>query len=111
MKISASITKGKGKGKQLGFPTVNIVIEGKVESGVYTGVVRFDSKEYLAGIFVGRDGKLLEAHLIGFEGDLYGKEVEVEILEKIRNVRDFENEEELKKQIGEDINKILNSKF
>jgi len=141
MKISAVVIKGKGKGKILGYPTINVTIGGEVESGVYAGRVKMweidfnsippplghlsssscakDSEDraegrrglvYPAGIFISRDGKLLEAHLIGFEGDLYGKEVEVEILNKIREVRDFENEEELVKQIGEDLEKVKSQK-
>ena len=50
---------------------------------------------------------MLEAHLIGFSGDLCGKEIEVEIGEKIREVRKFGNDEELKVQIRKDINSIL----
>ena len=73
--ISGKVIKGKGIGKKLGFPTVNIKLIEKIESGVYAGFVRFGNKDYIAGIFVGPDKKLIEAHLIGFSGDLYGKEI------------------------------------
>lgn len=106
--ISGKVVQGKGKGKKLGFPTANIELENEIESGIYAGVVVANGKKYRVGIFVGKDAKLLEAHLIGFSGDLYGKEIEVEIGEKIRGVMKFGNDEELKKQIRKDSEVIRN---
>lgn len=105
MMISGVVIKGVGKGKNLGFPTVNIQLLENIESGVYSGKVFFDGKKYKAGIFVKEN--ILEAHIIGFNGDLYGEEIEVEIGERIRDVKKFENKEELKKQIKRDL-KLLN---
>jgi riboflavin kinase/FMN adenylyltransferase len=104
--ISGKAIKGKEKGKKLGFPTVNIGLNKKIESGVYAGSVRVGDKDYKAGIFVSPDGKLLEAHIIGFSGDLYGENVEVEINRKLREIKKFENDEELKAQIKRDIENI-----
>lgn len=104
--IFGKVIRGKSKGKALGFPTVNLELHEKVESGVYAGSVKIGDKDYKAGVFVSPDGKLLEAHIIGFSGDLYGKNIEVEIDLKIRNVIKFENEEELKAQIKKDIERI-----
>ncbi len=104
--ILGKVVRGKGKGKTLGFPTANIMLSEKVESGVYAGAVTTGGKKYKAGIFVDSSGKLLEAHLIGFSEDLYGKEIEVEVGEKIRSIVDFDSEEKLKKQIARDIEYI-----
>ena len=104
--ISGKVIKGKKRGKALGFPTANIELLEEVNSGVYTGIVNAEGKKYPAGIFVSPDGKLLEAHLIGFSGDLYGKEIEAQIVRKIRDVMKFESDEELKKQIKKDIENI-----
>lgn len=106
MIISEKVVRGKGKGKKLGFPTVNIKLNKKIESGVYAGKVSYDGKEYKAGIFVGKDKKILEAHLIGFSGDLYGKKIEVEIQERIREAKKFGSDEELKRQIKKDIEHV-----
>lgn len=124
-KIKGIVMKGKGRGRKMGYPTVNLDISGmKIESGVYAGrvfivvecrgrsaakAVERPRQSYLAGIFVSRDKKLLEAHLIGFKGDLYGKEVEVEIGDKIRDVRDFANEGELKRQIEDDLRLVTSN--
>ena len=100
--------KGKGKGKRLGFPTVNVKLLEKIESGVYAGSIRIGDKDYKAGIFVSPDRKMLEAHLIGFSGDLRGEMIEVRIEKKIRNVMKFERDEELKEQIADDLQVIRN---
>jgi riboflavin kinase / FMN adenylyltransferase len=107
--VSGKIIRGKRKGRILGFPTVNIKLKDEVESGVYAGSVRIGDKNYKSGIFVSPDGRLLEAHLVGFSGNLYGKEIEVEIVMRIRDVMKFENDEELKKQIKKDIKRISKS--
>lgn len=113
MKITGKVVKGRGKGERLGFPTANIRLNKNIGSGVYKGKAkarewrtndkRMGTKEWLAGIFVGEDKKMLEAHLIDFSGDLYGQEIEVEIGEKIREVMKFNGNEELKEQIKKDI--------
>jgi riboflavin kinase / FMN adenylyltransferase len=104
--ISGKVIRGKSKGKKIGFPTINIKPKEKIESGVYVGSVRVGDKNYKSGIFVNLDGTLLEAHVIGFSGDLYGKEIEVELVRRIRGVIKFENDDELKKQIKMDIENI-----
>jgi len=106
MKIRGKVVRGRGKGGKLGFPTVNIKLAEKIESGVYAGRVSFDDKMYRAGIFISPNKGLVEAHLIGFSGNLCGKEVEVNIGNKIRDVMKFGNDEELKKQIKKDIKYI-----
>jgi FAD synthase len=127
IKISGKVVEGKRKGRELGFPTANIELKDKAESGVYAGKVitrelntrecranekrigannKLGANEYKAGIFVSPDGKLLEAHLVGFSEDLYGKEIEVELVKKIRDVMKFESDEELKDQIKKDIESI-----
>lgn len=104
--IYRKVIQGKGKGKKLGFPTVNIELRKKIESGVYAGSVKIGGEKYKAGIFVGKDKKILEAHLIGFSGDLYEKKIEVEIQERIREAKKFGSNEELKRQIKKDIELI-----
>jgi riboflavin kinase/FMN adenylyltransferase len=106
MMMKGIVIKGKQKGKELGFPTVNIELEDDLASGVYGGKVNVDGRRYRAAIFCGTDRKILEAHILDFSGDLYGQEIEIEVGKKIREVMRFENEEELKNQIIKDIEQI-----
>lgn len=108
-KISGIVKKGKGKGHILGFPTANIELKEPLESGVYEGCAYIYGAKCKAGIFVSKDGKTLELHIVGIEDNLYGKEIKIEIGDKIREVRDFQNDEDLKNQISKDIDAIINS--
>ncbi|MFA5871886.1 MAG: riboflavin kinase [Parcubacteria group bacterium] len=107
--ISGKVKPGKRKGRTLGFPTANIKIPEniKAESGVYAGWVEIDSQKYPAGVFVSLDGKSLEAHILNFSKDLYGKNIVVVLGGKIRDVMKFASDEDLKKQVVNDL-RILN---
>ncbi len=111
--ISGKVVKGDGYGRKLGFPTVNLDItqgspvyntEALPPEGVYVGVAMMEGKEYRAGIVVGPNAKI-EAHLIGYAGDAYGKEVSLHLKNFLREYKKFDTEEELISQIKEDISK------
>lgn len=110
-KISGVIIKGKQKGRALGFPTANLALDDPaIGSGVYVGKARFDGGEYVAAIFVPDSGDVLEAHLLDFDGDLYGKEIGVEVGQKIREVVRFESEKQLIDQVLKDLLLIRKAK-
>ena len=102
--ISGKVVKGDGYGKRLGFPTVNLKTEEKKFplAGVYAGSAVLNGKEYRAGIVLGPLDKV-EAHLIGYNGDAYGKGVILKINKFIRVYKKFDTEEELIIQIKEDL--------
>lgn len=101
--ITGKVVKGDGYGRKLGFPTVNLDTKDELpKEGVYAGVAKFNGNEYRAGIVIG-PGSKVEAHLIGFEGDLYGMQIHIEIKKFIREYKKFDAEEELKAQIKKDI--------
>ena len=106
--ITGRVIAGKNKGRILGFPTANIVLNADLPGGVYSGSVRTVKGSYRAAIFIGPE-RIFEAHLLDFSGDLYGQEIQVEIGEKLRDIRKFESDEDLKKQIGVDVQMIRNS--
>ena len=120
--ISGAVVKGDGRGRKLGFPTANIDIESSdpllkkypplilPPQGVYVVQASLGSRSYPAianiGIrpsFVGPKSKmLLEVHIFDFSKNIYGKNVKVEFLKKIRNEKKFSSPQALVQQIQKD---------
>ncbi len=104
-KISGIVVHGDGYGRKLGYPTANLDFKNtELKSGVYSGVASFDNVSHQSGILINPDGKV-EAHLLNFDGDLYGKIITLELKEFIREYKKFHSEKELIGQIAEDLKK------
>ncbi len=112
--IEGIVIGGNRLGRKLGFPTANIAIDDDfaVENGVYCSKVCVNGEEYCAmtnvGVRPSVDGsrRLLETHLFGFKGLLYGLTLRVQLLEKIRDEKRFNSVDELREQIAKDSEKI-----
>jgi len=104
-KYSGIVQKGSEYGSRLGFPTANIPLDDTEVSGIFAAKVRVEREEYGAVVYADERNKVLESHLLDFSGDLYGKEIEVELLEKLRDDRRFESEEEARQVIAGDVQK------
>ncbi len=111
-RVAGLVGRGRGEGLAMGAPTVNVAPDAYAAvpaDGVYAGVVRVGAGEYPAGISVGAPPTFpeardrLEAHLIGFRGDLYGERVTIEFAERLRDQRVFETPEGLAAAIREDL--------
>ncbi|MFA6000477.1 MAG: riboflavin kinase [Candidatus Paceibacterota bacterium] len=102
--ISGKVIHGDGYGKKIGFPTVNLHVDNieALPSGVFSGTALIDNIEYRAGIVLGPKDKI-EAHLLGYDGDAYGKVVTLQIKEFLREYKNYNNEQELINQIKEDL--------
>ena len=102
--LEGVVILGKGYGRKLGFPTVNLEVqkENIPEPGVYAGEAVLQEEKYKAGIVISPEGKV-EAHLIGYKGDAYGKTVLLVVGKFLREFRNFPTEEELIAQIKKDI--------
>jgi FAD synthase len=102
--IMGEVIKGDGYGRKIGFPTINLAVENEVipEAGVYAGTATLEGKEYRAGIVINVVGKT-EAHLIGYEGDAYGKTVTLKVEKFLREYKHFTNEADLILQIKKDL--------
>ena len=104
--ISGKVVKGRQKGRILGFPTANIETKKRIEGGVYAGEAEMMGKKYRAAIFVPKDKNHIEAHILDFSSNIYGKIIKVVIQRKIREVLKFRNDQDLACQIMKDINLI-----
>ncbi len=109
--LKGSVTTGAGRGRELGFPTANIVFEGNLipPNGVYVVQVMISGKQYGGVSNLGEnptfgDGKFaFEVHIFDFEGDIYGEEIEVSFVARIRGEEKFKEVSELVDQINKDI--------
>ena len=113
--IKGEVVKGKQLGSDLGFPTCNIKPQRlRIPlHGVYACEVRLVDQYRPAAVNIGyrptisESGEaLLEAHILDFNEDLYGKTIEVIFRQKIREETKFSGLEELKKQISADVEQI-----
>ncbi len=110
--FSAPVIKGDGRGKTLGFPTINQVYPEmlcKPKFGVYKTEVLIDNKVYKGVTDIGNrptyplDYVISETFIKDFGGDLYGKKLKVTLKEFIRSEKKFSSKEELIIQIKKDI--------
>lgn len=103
-------------GRNIGFPTANICYpEDKfpIKQGVYHTQVQIDGKTYTCVTNYGarptynNDKVLTETHVIGFDGNLYGKTLKVEFLRYLRDIQPFESVELLKEQLKKDVRRAM----
>jgi riboflavin kinase/FMN adenylyltransferase len=109
--LRGTVVAGAGLGRRLGFPTANVVIPPSrlPPYGVYRVEALWDGECRLGVCNVGvrptlgPSGQVLvEVHILNFDGDLYGKELEVRFLEKIRDEKRFDSLSELTDQMRKD---------
>ena len=110
--LRGEVVLGDKRGRSIGFPTANVMPDTDAvipARGVYAGFVRFGEEEYAACTNVGvaptfgRTESRVEAHLLDFEGDLYGRVVDVSFSRGIREERRFSDVDELTEQIRRDV--------
>lgn len=107
--ITQRVIKGRQLGRELGFPTANLVLKKKSLQGVFITRTTVDEKVYDSltnmGVRPSIDGKsyLAETHLLDFTGNLYGKKICVKFLHKIRDEKHFAQIEDLRRQIVKDV--------
>lgn len=110
--LTGIINKGKGIGRTIGFPTANLVIEENYKLIPKNGVYIIQSTMNEATVFgmmnigfnptVNGDSKTIEIHFFDFTGDLYGKKIQIQVLNRIRNEQKFESLDQLTQQLSED---------
>ena len=107
--LEGTVVEGDKRGRELGFPTANIVPDDRMVTpghGVYAGF----ANEHPAAIHVGvrpmfetGRGLLIEPHLIDFDGDLYGRTLRLAFIARLRGEKRFPTVEELVEQMHRDV--------
>ena len=111
--LNGPVIAGARLGRQLGFPTANLNVAGILvpPPGVYAADALVDGKSHRAAVNIGHrptvyaaeGGLCVEAHLVDFSGDIYGQEIELTFLKKLREERKFPSAAALQQQIKRDV--------
>jgi riboflavin kinase / FMN adenylyltransferase len=109
--LEGRVARGDGRGKTIGFPTINLLTEFELipKGGVYVTKAEVDGRQYQSVTNVGYnptfDGKSLsiETHLLSISEDFYGKEVSLYFHDRVRDEVKFEAVDQLKERIGMDV--------
>ena len=119
--LHGQVVTGAGRGVTLGFPTANLDIapeQAVPADGVYATWAYIDGRTYPSMTNIGRcptfDGteRAAEVYVVDYQSDLYGHELRIDIVARLRDEKKFNTVAELKKQIAEDVKRgkaILNS--
>ncbi len=112
-RLTGTVVAGAGRGAPLGFPTANLAAIATLlpAQGVYAGwaTVAGDAQRHAAAIHIGPNVSFgatavsVEAHLVGFAGDLYGATLHVDFLDRLRDTRRFASIDELRAQLAADV--------
>lgn len=109
--IRGKVSDGKKLGRELGFPTANIILTDELvypRDGVYATTTLVSGREYPSVTNIGTNptvkdnSRRAETHILDFDGDLYGQEIKVYFCDFIREEKRFDSIEQLKSQIDED---------
>lgn len=102
------VQKGHSRGKDLGFPSINVNLKKNIEQGIYISQIQVDGKIYNSLTFIGAaitfgDKKFhSETYLLDFSGNLYNKWISIRLMEKIRGNKKFDKVEDLIKEMKND---------
>jgi riboflavin kinase/FMN adenylyltransferase len=107
------IVHGDKRGRTLGFPTANLVPDAKLvvpDHGIYACRAEVDGETHIAAVNVGvrptfttGRGLLVEAYLLDFDADIYGKPLRLEFLDRLRGERRFDSVDALIEQMDRDV--------
>lgn len=108
--LRGTVVHGKGLGRTIGFPTANIQPADEhtiiPQTGVYAVQVRTLALEWTPGMLNIDSNGIIEVHIPSFQGNLYGQSMEIRFMRFIRDEKQINSLDELKKQIMEDCSSI-----
>lgn len=116
--LNGTVVHGDKRGKSLGFPTANIQPENRSKvipkKGVYATWIRVEERYYRGMMNIGKRPTFdesnfsIEVHILDFDEEIYGKEIQVQFVERIRDEMKFSGKDELIEQLHRDREKTLN---
>ncbi len=107
-KFSGIVLRNLGRGRELGFPTANVSISPDLPEGLFIGYTKFDNRSLPSLIFIGSNvtfgetDKKAEVYILDFNEDIYGENIEVEVMKKQRDGMMFDSAEALIEQMKKD---------
>jgi len=110
--LQGRVIPGARRGIKLGFPTANLEIareQALPPDGVYVSQAHIDNQAYPSVTNIGKrptfggSKRIVEVYLLDYHSDLYGRELEVDFIERLRGEKKFDTPQELKKQIAKDV--------
>ena len=114
--LKGTVKKGRGEGASFGFKTANLTVPSTslpVKEGVYSAYVKVDEKTYKAAVSVGvsplfkdETTSNVEAHIVDFNEEIYGKEIEIEFVEYLRPMIKFSSNRELVETVKHNIQQV-----
>ncbi len=113
-RMTGRVSTGAQRGRTIGFPTANLADVSTLipSNGVYAGAVTIQGTLHAAAINIGPNptfgeaAQKIEVHVLDFNGDLYGQTLDVDFIERVRDVRRFSGAEELIAQLAQDISRV-----
>jgi len=114
--IRGKVIKGDGLGKKIGFPTANIYPfwTPVIPDGVYATFCEIEGRtgKFAGALSIGprptfnKVEKVIEVYILEFKDEIYGREIKIEFLKRIRGIKKFESVRELVRQIERDVSEV-----
>lgn len=104
--IEGTVIHGEKIGRSLGYPTANLDVSIEnlsLSDGVYAAKATIGHDTYNAALIVIRVRKKCEVHLLDFSGDLYGRHLHVEPVQRVSAIERFDSMKELKEKMDKDM--------
>ena len=110
--LTGVVVEGVGRGKTLGFPTANVKVQADMAmpgDGIYAAWARLGNSCHMAAVSIGtrptfeESDHTVEAFVLDFEGDLYGQEVRLEFVQRLRDEVKYDTVQALQEQVEKDV--------